>query len=119
MSLIKFSAVFGILTTALLALPAQATEPPAARVLELSGDAHFTPVKGTRTKLTLGARLPQGATLETADKGSVKLQIADKSVVNVGGSTRMSLVSRGLAGEQVTLGLEQGRIRAYVIKRID
>lgn len=104
-----------LLTTAVTA--AAATSTPVGRVLSARGSATLKgPGGGSSVELTRGVRVYAGDLIQTGADSSVRLMLNDKSVIDIGANTELSLESfkRAKKVRRDSLRLIVGRVWARV-----
>ncbi len=93
-------------------------QPGAARVVEVVGDARVSFGEQISKPLTPLMSLDEGAEVRTGKDGYVKLMLADSSVVDLGAFAHLRLTA-AKENDQVELGLDSGRLKAFVKHRTD
>jgi len=90
---------------------------PAATVVQFKGNVLV--IQGDqKVKASNNLKIDEGATIQTMPNSSLKLQMADKSVVDIGAGTSLKLTTaKGGVDKNVDLALEEGKLRAFVRKR--
>lgn len=97
--------------------PAQSTH-VAATVVEFKGTAFvLISPKTQKQKITKSMKLPEGTKIVTEKKSSVKLQLADKSVISIGAKTTFKLTQVNTDATKTILDLSIGKAKAFVLKR--
>lgn len=90
---------------------------PAATVVQFKGTVLI--LQGDqKMKASNNLKLEEGAVIQTMPNSSIKLQMADKSVVDIGAATSLKVTtSKGGDDKEVDLSLDEGKVRAFVRKK--
>jgi hypothetical protein len=89
-----------------------------ARVVEVTGQAKAV-INGHETQLTPGARVPAGALVETEKNSTLKLQLGDRSVLDLNPQTKMQIAANSDGIKTSVMDLDNGMIRGVVPKKAD
>ena len=110
----RFDFVVAIAYLAVFVSGTYAAELP-NRVVEFKGDVSIS--NGSTGKVTVAPNsvIPTGAIVETGEKSSIKILMSDKSLIDLGAKTKMTINKSGLTDTQ--LDLDSGKVRATVVKR--
>lgn len=104
---------------ALLMLPHRAFATDAGQVVTYNGDCYAI-ANGKRSKLNMGDVVHVGDVLEVPGDAKLKLQMADGSVLALGGNSRMTIGSYDISADgtqrDAKLDLDSGVVRAVVSK---
>ncbi len=106
--------IFTTITTAMLAMNALAAD-NVAKVVIMRGMVKAKFADGTIVDVKNDQSLPEGATLQTADKSFVKLLFIDKSQMNLGPNSQM-VINAFPKKEAGIITLVKGQIRSQVTK---
>jgi hypothetical protein len=108
------SLILTTITTALLAVSALAAD-NVAKVIIMRGQVKAKLNNGSIIDVKNDQSLPEGATLQTADKSFVKLLFIDKSQMNLGPNSQM-IINAFPKKEAGIITLVKGQIRSQVTK---